>query len=70
MELDLLQRSGDSLLESSVNDHNCRGIKADGEQLLSLTQVGLNTWQGGEEGGRALMRTAHLFSGKQAPVRS
>ncbi|XP_023191184.1 dynein heavy chain 17, axonemal-like [Xiphophorus maculatus] len=38
-ELDLLQRSGDSLLESSVNDHNCRGIKADGEQLLSLTQV-------------------------------
>ncbi|XP_014908824.1 dynein heavy chain 17, axonemal-like isoform X4 [Poecilia latipinna] len=38
-ELDLLQRSGDSLLESSVNDQICRGIKTDGEQLLSLTQV-------------------------------
>ncbi|XP_008400895.1 dynein heavy chain 17, axonemal-like isoform X2 [Poecilia reticulata] len=38
-ELDLLQRSGDSLLESSVNDQICRDIKTDGEQLLSLTQV-------------------------------
>ncbi|PWA32762.1 hypothetical protein CCH79_00020373 [Gambusia affinis] len=47
-ELDLLQRSHDSLLESSVNDHTCRGIKADGEQLLSLTQVNRRLYRADE----------------------
>ncbi|XP_054876649.1 dynein beta chain, ciliary-like [Poeciliopsis prolifica] len=47
-ELDLLLRSDDSLLQSSVNDHTCSGIKADGEQLLTLTQVNRDLYRAEE----------------------
>ncbi|KAM4728999.1 dynein axonemal heavy chain 17-like isoform 3-T3 [Anableps anableps] len=48
VELDLLQRSGDSLLEGGIKDQTCRGIKADGEQLLRLTQVNRSLYSADE----------------------
>ncbi|XP_047223322.1 dynein axonemal heavy chain 17-like isoform X4 [Girardinichthys multiradiatus] len=47
-ELDLLQRSEDSLLESKVKDQTCRNIKTDGEQLLRLTQVNRSLYKADE----------------------
>ena len=45
-ELDLLQRSGDALLEGGVTEQTCKRIREEGEQLLRLTQVTEKILQG------------------------